>query len=436
MSGLKVQLLLTGDELMSGDIVDSNSAMVAQQFKSLGLVVSRKVTVSDSPIDLANEIAQMSLQADILIINGGLGPTIDDLTSEVLANVCGMPLIENLEALSHLEKWAEKKSISLNKANLKQAQLPSNAKTINNRIGSAVGIQTSLNQCEIYCTPGVPRELRIMLDEEIIPHINEHFKDNLLDHNTYDIARLHTYGVGESLLEELILEAIPHWSADINLGFRAEAPLVEVKLTSTDTSVLPLKETYINTIKTLLGDHIIDCVNDKPKSLSAYLIDALKLNNQTVTTAESCTGGLIASQITAVSGSSQVFEAGFVTYSNKMKTKMIGVLPETLNNHGAVSEQTVIEMAQGSLRVSQANYTLAVSGIAGPTGGSKEKPIGSVWIAWGDANEIKTQYFCIPTHRQQFQQTVTTRCLDLLRRFILQKSTQPFYIKANQVTKK
>lgn len=435
MPHLNVQLLLTGDELMSGDIVDSNSAMVAQQLKKLGLVVSRKVTVADNPTYLANEIQQMSQQADILIINGGLGPTVDDLTSEVLASVCKYPLSENKEALLHLEKWAQKKQTVLNRANLKQALLPSNAQIICNRVGSAVGIQCALNNCEIYCTPGVPSELKIMLAEEIIPHITQEFPDILSKQDVYDISRLHTYGIGESFLEELISKAIPHWSPDINLGFRAEAPLVEIKLTTQKTSSKDLKNEYLNKLTDLLGEHIVDAKNERPKPLAEYLIEILKSKNQTITTAESCTGGLIASQITEIAGSSQVFEAGFVTYSNTMKTKMLEVPAETLIEYGAVSEETVIAMAKGALKVSQANYAIAVSGIAGPTGGTPEKPLGSVWIAWGDENEIKTQYFCLSNTRQNFQKSVAARALDLLRRFIKCSSAEPFYIKSTSFKK-
>lgn len=428
MSHLNVQLLLTGDELMSGDIVDSNSAMVAVQLKKLGLVISRKVTVADNPIYLASEIQQMSQQADILIVNGGLGPTVDDLTSEVLAKVCESSLIENPDARLHLEKWAHKKQIVLNKANLKQALLPSNADIIDNKIGSAVGIQCTLNSCEVYCTPGVPSELKMMLSEAIIPNIIQKFTTSLSQENNHDISRLHTYGIGESFLEELILNAIPDWSPSINLGFRASPPLVEIKLTSQEASVQPLKKAYIKKLTEILGDHIVDTINDRPKPLAEYVIDLLKNKNQTLTTAESCTGGLIASQITAIPGSSQVFEAGFVTYSNTMKTQMIGVSESTLKQYGAVSEQTVIAMAKGALDVSRASYTIAVSGIAGPAGGTIEKPLGSVWIAWGDNNEIQTQYFCISNTRQNFQKSVAARALDLLRRFIIKSKAVPFYI--------
>lgn len=429
MTPLNVQLLLTGNELMAGDIIDSNSAMLAQQLKPLGLNISRKVTVSDNPVDLENEISHMSKLADILIINGGLGPTVDDLTSEVLAKVSKCSLVENREAILHLEQWAQRKSITLNKPNLKQALLPENAAIIFNRIGSAVGINLSLNNCEIYCTPGVPKELNIMFEEEIIPHIKKTFSQQLVQQSFNHVSRLHTFGVGESGLQELIFKAIPNWSEDIELGFRAAPPIVEVKLATTKQSALELKSTYIESIKKTLDAHIIDAISERPKPFAAYIVELLKSKNKSITAAESCTGGLIASKLTAISGSSEIFEAGFVTYSNKMKSQIIGVPNETLERYGAVSKETVIAMAEGALKTAKADYTIAVSGIAGPTGGTSEKPVGSVWIAWGDANEIKTKYFCISGTRTYFQETVAFRALDLIRRFILETTKKPFYIK-------
>lgn len=428
MSSLNVQLLLTGNELMSGDIIDSNSAMIAQLFKDLGIEISRKVTIADDATLLQQEIESMSQSADILIINGGLGPTVDDITASILANVVNQPLVENTKALQHIEAWALRRQATLNAPNLKQTLLPKNAEIVHNRIGSAVGININHNSCEIYCTPGVPKELEIMFCEEIIKDITNKFKQQLTQGNFVDISRLHTFGIGESNLQEMIHNEIPQWSTDIELGFRAEYPVVEIKLTTRNKELHLIKEETINQIKSILNDHIIDATNERPKKLAEYVIDLLKSKEQTITIAESCTGGLISSQITEIAGSSQVFEAGFITYSNKIKSQMLDVNSKTIEAHGAVSKDTVKEMALGALTKSDADYVIAVTGIAGPTGGTPTKPLGSVWIAWGTREDLRTQYLCVKGERKLFQRTVSARSLDLIRRYILKSKTKPRYV--------
>lgn len=429
MTRLNVQLLMTGNELMSGDIVDSNSAMLAEQLKDIGIEIKRKVTVSDSLEQLVIEITQISAQADLLIINGGLGPTIDDLTAKALALAANLPLQQHPQALAHLKNWSRARQIELNEPNLKQALLPLNCNIIANDIGSAVGFHLKINDCDIYCTPGVPLELNRMLENTLLPEIEQKFP--LTD--PVVISRYHTFGIGESSLQKMIDEELPNWPNDIELGFRAAHPLVEVKLTTRSKQALHEKQQWLNKLITLFGDHIINHNQGQPASLASNVIALLIENNLKITTAESCTGGLIASLLTQVPGSSQGFEAGFVTYSNVMKHKLIGVSEATLETHGAVSQATVIEMASGAINQADADLAIAVSGIAGPGGGSKEKPVGTVWIAWGNKNKLNSQGLCIPGKREHFQQQVAAIALDLVRRFILNSKQEPYYIKMRKI---
>jgi nicotinamide-nucleotide amidase len=241
MTKLNVQLLLTGDELMTGDIVDSNSAMIAKLIKELGINIKKKVTIADDVSDLAVEINHMSSTADVLIVNGGLGPTTDDLTSQALSDATGRPLTEHPQAITHLKKWCSNRKVVLNAPNLKQALLPKGSDIINNSIGSAVGIKSSHNNCIIYCTPGVPSELDIMLNEEIMPDIASHF----VTKNDTDITRLQIFGIGESKLQLMIDENFPDWPAEIEIGYRADMPTVELKLITHSTSVLSLKKQWL-----------------------------------------------------------------------------------------------------------------------------------------------------------------------------------------------
>ena len=424
MKALNVQLLMTGNELMTGDIVDSNSAMIAQNFKELGLAISRKVTVPDDLTMLSEEIKALTEKADILIINGGLGPTVDDLTAQALALTVDKPLCEHPKALAHIKSWCTQRGVPLNKPNLKQAILPQDCDIIPNGKGSAVGFQLTFQNCIVFCTPGVPHELKTMLIDEILPQVKPLAPKGI----ALAVERLQIFGLGESTIQKLIDDQLPDWPKDIELGFRAGRPLLEVKLTTATAKADHLKQEYLPKLYNVLGDHILGKVEQSPKSIAEYVVDLLIKNNQKITLAESCTGGLIASLLTEVSGASQVFEAGFVTYSNGIKSKILKVNQQDLSANGAVSQQTVIAMAQGALEQSAADYTIAVSGIAGPNGGSKEKPVGTVWLAWGKQGHIKTQCLLIPYPRQYFQQYVAAIGLDLVRRFILNTSQVPHYI--------
>lgn len=424
MSIINLQLLLTGDELINGDVIDTNSAYIAKQVKALGIKVSKRVTLADNLTALIDEIKTMSQQADILIINGGLGPTSDDLTSEALAIASNLPLKENTQAIIHLEQWAKKRSLHLDKANLKQAFLPEYCNIINNRTGSAVGIHLQVNNCDIFCTPGVPSELKIMLNEEIIPVLQNKLPKQEFLHTT----RLQTFGIGESKLQMLMDEHFYDLPKNIDIGYRASYPTLELKLTTHTKAAFELKEKWLIKISHVLNDHILGEIKGDDLTLPECVFNQLMKMRLKITIAESCTGGLIASQITALSGASQIFEAGYVTYSNEMKSTMLSVPSLTLKTHGAVSKETVIAMVKGALQHSKADIAVAVSGVAGPTGGAVEKPTGTVWIAWGDNDYIHTQHFIVKGNRRNFQKIVTARCLDLIRRFLLKSKHMPYYI--------
>lgn len=427
-----IQLLLTGNELMTGDIVDSNSAMIAEQLKEIGLEIARKVTIADHLPLLVSEINDMAKKSDILIINGGLGPTIDDLTAQALAQAINRPLVKQAQALKHLENWCKRRQSTLNQSNLKQANLPENCTIIANKRGSAVGFKVRHLDCDIYCTPGVPHELNTMMREEISPCIGDklaqHIKKNELPAFIYHVTRLQVFGLGESTLQEMINEKLPTWPDHIELGFRAGMPLLEVKLTVKSEQGLKNKPDWIKRLSLLLGDHLIAEIKGKPLSLAEHVLALLLAQNKTLSTAESCTGGLIASMITRVSGASNAFHAGFVTYSNEMKEKLINVPHSILKAHGAVSEETVLAMAKGALFISGSDLTIAVTGVAGPNGGSKEKPVGMVWIAWGSKDSLQTQCLHIPLERTYFQKYVASMMLDLIRRQLINSTEIANYL--------
>ena len=415
----RIQLLLTGDEIMSGDTVDSNSAMIAQRLGEYGLSVYRKVTVGDDRQLLQDELRALSQEADILIVNGGLGPTVDDLTAEVLAAAAGCKIIENPAARAHIEQWCARRNLDLNAANLKQAMLPSGAAIIDNPIGSAVGFQLLLNDCLVMCTPGVPSELRAMMDT-VLANIEQ----RLGSFQPVHTLRLQTFGLGESSAQQLISDAGIEWPAGVELGFRAGAPQMEIKIGISDPALEPQQQKCREQLETLFGDHII---GEGDSTLAERVITLLSAQGQTLTTAESCTGGLIASMLTRVPGASSAFHAGFVTYANDIKHSVLGVPTDILEAQGAVSEAVVIAMAEGALEKSGADYAIAVSGIAGPDGGSPDKPVGTVWLAAGRRGQIKTRGLCWPVERSLFQTMVAAAGLDMIRRQLLGVEGEPLY---------
>lgn len=418
---MRLSLLMTGEELMTGDIVDSNSAMMADQLFGLGIKIVEKVTLGDDLHALTDALRRLSLDNDVVIVNGGLGPTTDDLTAEALAAFLGKPLVEHPVALAHLEEWCVRRNFQLNDANRKQAILPQGVTIIPNSTGSAVGFKADVVGCRIYCTPGVPSELKNMMLEQILPELAQWVgaERQVARH------RFSVFGYGEASLQHYLKAQLRDWPEQVVIGYRASVPVLELKLHVLKAGDKPLLDAGVQQIRQLLGEHI---VSEQMQPIASVVKDLLLAQGKTVTFAESCTGGLIAAMLTEVPGASAVFNAGFVTYSNAMKTDMLGVEASVLERDGAVSEAVVRQMLSGALARSRADLGVAVSGIAGPDGGSEDKPVGTVWLAWGSADNIRAQKLFFPMGRKMFQQIVAALALDLIRRDLLGSTQTPVYM--------
>jgi nicotinamide-nucleotide amidase len=426
---MRINLLLTGHELMTGDTLDSNSAMIAQLCFDQGIQVAVKSTIPDDMPLLVSEIERLSQGAQVLIVNGGLGPTSDDMTAEALTKVVGRPLAIHPDAMAHLQAWSVKRNYPLSEANNKQAFLPKDIDLVANESGSAVGFKIKHNGCLIICTPGVPHELKTMLVKEILPELSLMLPDNIQPKR----VRYRIFGYGESNLQQAIHEQYPDWPEQIELGFRASMPLLELKLKVDRKQDHILLDQWKAKIEGLLGAHI---VTQDDRSLAEVVVNLLAERSLKVTCVESCTGGRIASMITEVSGSSHVFEAGFVTYANHIKTSVVGVTEEILNSYGAVSEPVVKQMLIGALKASNADLGVAVSGIAGPSGGSDDKPVGTVWLAWGSKEKVQAHQFYFPGNRLFFQKIVSALALDLLRRELLDIDEEADYFQTRRYRSK
>ncbi|CAA0078983.1 CinA family nicotinamide mononucleotide deamidase-related protein [Zhongshania aliphaticivorans] len=408
---MKLQLLLTGNELMAGDTIDSNSSMIAELITDYGWRIDKKVTVGDDLKLLEMQIHDLAADCDVLIINGGLGPTVDDMTSLALANTTGKPITEHPDALAHLSQWCEQKGFRLNASNLKQTLLPAGSGIIANSRGSAVGIQIKIGNCLVLATPGVPSELKVMMTNEIIPLLAAQFSSDYIQ-----TQRLAVFGLGESSIQERVNKHYPDWPNDVELGFRASMPVLEVKLTTRGQNASKKIDEWRGKIIDLIDDHLL---GDMPLNLAQSVIAAAKQHKLSICTAESCTGGRIAAELTGVAGASEVFPGGIVSYSNALKHQLLGVSENSLNTEGAVSQSVVKQMAEGALNTIGADLVIAVTGIAGPDGGSEDKPVGTVWLAWGSRENLKVEKFFLPVDRHLFQTLVTALGLDLIRRHIL-----------------
>ena len=417
---MRISLLLTGDELMSGDTVDSNSAYIAQSLKDLGLTPRIKKVVGDDLPLLVSSIEELSAVSDVLVVNGGLGPTVDDLTAVALSQATGSPIVRNQQALQHLEEWARPRGFILTDSNLKQTDLPEICQIVNNPVGSAVGFKCVWNDCLIVCTPGVPSEFKKMVEEQVLPAIKEHAGIE----ESIKITRLRLFGVTESGLQDIVNETFTDWPAEVDLGFRVQMPVIEVKFTSKGKQFDALNLEWADKFAALFKDYVI---GENGTRLTQALNLALAESGKTIVTAESCTGGAIAAGITSEAGSSAVFNGGFVVYSNAMKNSILGVDLELLERFGAVSEPVVLAMAEGALDKSGSDVAIAISGIAGPDGGTDEKPVGLVWMAWGSKGDIKVRRFFLPMSRVAFQRTATAIAMDLVRREVLGLPTHVDY---------
>ena len=418
---IKLGLLLTGNEVVSGDILDSNSVFIAKEFHAVGLNTAIKTAIGDDLEIIAATLLSMSEGLDILIVNGGLGSTVDDMSAESAALATGSKLIEHPDAIAHIEKKTMIKQGTANSLQFKQALIPEGAALVNNPKGTAMGFSLTLNGCRCYFTPGVPQELKAMIKEEITEDVLKAFDLR----RPLEILRFNVLGLGESRIQHMIHQNIPKAATDkLLLGFRADNANTEVKLSLFDPGDQKLLEDTASEVKALFPDYVFS----SGSSLAETVNDTLRGRKSRLSLAESCTGGLIGSLITGVAGSSDVFDAGFITYSYASKTKVLGVDADLLADKGAVCDEVVVIMAEGALKQTGCEFALAVSGIAGPSGGTPDKPVGTVHIAWGAHGDIHTRKLWIQRERTQFQQYTAYAALDLLRRYLEGHPTNvPYY---------
>jgi nicotinamide-nucleotide amidase len=370
------EIMATGEEIRSGALIDSNSAYIAEKLEENGVAVGRHIAVGDDLDLLVSVFKEIGNRADIAVVTGGLGPTSDDLTAEAAAGACGSKLDLNPSALQSVENFFKARQRMMNAASRKQAFLPVGAECLQNPVGTAPGFRLKIGKCFFFFLPGVPGEMRRMLSDTVLPQIIELIGDK---RRFYRARTLSTFGLTESQTFERLAgleEAFPQ----ISLGLQVKFPAIQVKLYANgndDQKLNDLLTAAVGWVIEKMGHKVFSQQGDSMERTIGHL---LRKNQVTLALAESCTGGLIANLLTNISGSSDYFIFSGITYSNQAKIDILNVSKETIMAQGAVHEKTAMEMARGARKVCGATYGLATSGIAGPTGGTAEKPVGTVCI--------------------------------------------------------
>ena len=409
-----VELISVGTELLLGNIVNTNTQFLAEKCALLGLTMYHQVTVGDNHDRLAEVIRTALKRSDVIILTGGLGPTEDDLTKEVCAEVMGFPLVEDTHTHERIEEYFRNniyKVIPDN--NWKQAIVPAGCIVLDNDNGTAPGLILEKYGKSAILLPGPPNELFPLFMNQVYPYLQK------LQPEVIRSQMVKICGVGESQVEDKILDLIDK-QQNPTIATYAKTGEVHIRVTAkaaTEEDAKKLVKPVVKEIKNRFGDYVYSTKEEE--TLEQAVVRLLKKYELTVTTAESCTGGLLAGRIINVPGASEVYNEGFITYSNKAKRKYLDVSKSTLKKYGAVSEQTAREMATGGVFATDSDACVAVTGLAGPDGGSEEKPVGLVYIATYMKDKVNVQKYQFKGNRAKIREQAVVKGLDLLRRSIL-----------------
>ena len=410
------EILSTGDEIRSGALIDSNSAYIAQRLEEIGFPVLRHTSVGDDVNVIVSTLKEIGSRSDVAVVTGGLGPTTDDLTAEAAAKAAGVELKLDEVALSSIERFFKRLNRPMSETNRKQAMLPEGSERLDNPIGTAPGFMLKVDRCHFFFLPGVPAEMRLMLSDKVLPRL---VKLRGIDQSYFLVKTISTFGLPESTTGEKLADLTSAFP-DIKLGLRAKFPEIQVKLYvngDDEKKLNDLMEEATEWVLEQIGNRVFATDGSTMEEIIGRLI---KEKKATLAIGESCTGGLISHWLTNVSGSSDYFLFSGVAYSNEAKINVLGVSRETLERYGAVHEETVKEMAEGARRVSGATYGIATSGIAGPDGGTEDKPVGTVCIGIASPMGVEGRRFFFPFgERTRNKQIFAMTALDLLRRELM-----------------
>jgi competence/damage-inducible protein CinA-like protein len=414
---MKCGIVSIGDELLIGQVVNTNAAVIGQYLTGVGIEVMSVVTIGDSLEEIQKHIEAALDQWDIVVTTGGLGPTRDDMTSKAVASIFGVELVFSKAVFDRLAKIIRRFGKEPTAAHRAQCYLPTNAELIQNTKGTAPGMYFKKEGKHLFVLPGIPYEMRHLMESGVLPRLKALFPDpGQRIYRTFS-----TVGEGESRLAERIEDIEDHLPPFLKIAYLPSAGRVRIRLMGAIHSDEEMKnfEITCEAISLGLGEFVFA---EEDITLPEAIGRMLLKRHATLSVAESCTGGFVGHLMTSVAGSSEYFVGGAITYSNALKHSILGVQLDTLEKYGAVSQQTVEEMATGAVRAFRSDYAVAITGIAGPGGGSDEKPVGTVWIAVASSDEVEARHFRFIKDRTRNIELSAIMALNMVRKFLKRKA--------------
>lgn len=416
---MRAEIITIGDELLIGQVVDTNSAWMAEKLNEIGIELFQITSVHDDRSHIIAALDEAFSRADIVFTTGGLGPTKDDITKQVLCDYFDTHLIEDSHVRAHILELYKDRPDVLNRLTATQWLVPQNADILPNRVGSAPLMVFHKGDKLLACMPGVPYEMKIAMEEQILPYIESRVKSQesraKIIHKTLQVT-----GIAESSLAILLEDFENNMPVGLHLAYLPKDGIIRLRLSSYGELTEEQMTQYFDQLKDLTKDYLI-AETDEP--IEVIVGNILKARHQTIATAESCTGGKLAALLNKHSGSSAFYKGSVIAYSNEVKENMLKVNREYLDKYGAVSDQVVTLMAYGVKKILNTDYALATSGVAGPTGGSPEKPVGTVWIAVATPNKVYSECFHLGKLREQITDRACTKALVGLLKIINHKSS-------------
>ena len=412
---MKAEIISIGDEIMYGHTIDSNSAYISQRLADLGIEVVYQTSVGDEVARIVEAINQAKQRVNLVITTGGLGPTHDDVTMKGIVKAFKKNLVFHPEILEKIKQRYEKRGMEMPQINQNQALIPQGAKYFDNAVGSAPGILVQEDKVIFIALPGVPREMKYLLDEQVVPYLQSQKIAGKIVHK-----KIRTTGIVESALYEKVDDLIKQ-TKEVKIAFLPGYQGVDIRLTATPKAGKAAEGAVGQIEKKILdrvGEFVYTTDSESPEELVGRLLKEKKMK---LAVAESCTGGLLASKLTSIPGSSGYFDRGVVTYSNQAKTQILGVPEEIIDKFGAVSPQVAEAMAKGIVKTSGADLGIAVTGIAGPGGGSEEKPVGLVYIGLGNRSKAWVEKFLFGEDRLIIRERTAYAALNIIRLHLLGK---------------
>lgn len=414
---MKAEIITIGDEILIGQIIDTNSSWLGQELSKIGVSVVHRTSVSDNRQAIIDGLNAAKQRADIILITGGLGPTKDDITKYTLAEYFGSELVLDEKTLEWVTNIFKMRKLPMIDTNRNQAMLPQNCEVLFNKNGTAPGMWFDEDGKVFISMPGVPFEMKVIFEEQCIPRLQKRFKLPVILHRT-----ILTCNIGESFLAQKIEQLENDLPPHIKLAYLPNIGQVRLRFSGQHHHYATLKEemdVIVGNLYELVGNSIFGEENDTLEKTVGLL---LKGKDKTVATAESCTGGYIAHMITSVPGSSAYFTGSIVSYANDIKIAELGVSAEILKTVGAVSEECVKQMAEGIRKKFKTDYAISTSGIAGPDGGTETKPVGTVWVAVSSETQTITKLFNMGDNRERTIQRTAIQGLDMLRKMLLEEN--------------